>query len=270
MRKRNLLFFIIAITAMVCIYSCDNESNTLLLDNEGIELIKVNTSNENFQELNNIPKGIAAKMDKEELAVWTLISSKFYVNYDVIESKYYKNHKEQFLLRLRDLYDRIADKNERPARLFFISERNSNIDERLATTFLEDSTDVGGGGDGEVGGDTAVIDDSVDEKVFVSSRVASYELGGTEILLRGSGYVHITGTKKKPKFEWSNLGYDFIVAETSSKEEKEFSPSFDGKIKMTAEGNEVHIKGEGTLFYREYSQKIQPDVYFGIAFEKNK
>lgn len=103
--------------------ACDGTDESMFSNNKTESSVTIAiTEDESCAPLNLVPEEVANQMDNEELALWKKMSSHFFINYDFINTAYYKNNKETIFKRMLLLYERTKN-NKEPAQLFLVSEK---------------------------------------------------------------------------------------------------------------------------------------------------
>lgn len=82
-----------------------------------------------YMMLGSIPTVYTQFMEKEEKDAWTRLSTKFYIKKNVLNSTFYKEHKEGIIKRINFLYEYAVENNLRPSLLSFkwADEEKDNI-----------------------------------------------------------------------------------------------------------------------------------------------
>lgn len=196
-----------------------------------------------FEKLNSIPALIAKKMDKKELNVWKKLSQKYYINYDIVGTSYYRKNKVSFLLSLEKLYEEAVSKGHGPVKLVLLtkellSDRNSSL-----YVLPDDTTAVEDPEIPEISGDTIDNDDTpLNEEMCVRYFAPTAEVDfGIEFCCN----LYVNGTKSNYVCRWENLSWTAYP----------IGSSFEGYTTMEPDGHTLHLGAHGYIKYNTYSIK---------------
>lgn len=158
MKKKLIPLFLLSI-AVSFFFSCSNDPASSSIA-EGKLSFNVAAASENgiFQPLNYIPSDVANKMDTAELSVWKKLSSCFYIDYNIINTSYYKKNKMSFLRDMEKLYDEAKAMRKSPQKLI-VAFPNLASDTKVSLFELNDST-AGPDSGSDSGSDSTYVDNT--------------------------------------------------------------------------------------------------------------
>ena len=256
MKKVFFSVFILSIVA-ISFFSCSTDSAPSIAEGKlSFSIISASKSNA-FQPLNYIPEDVVKKMDAVELSVWKKMSSCFYIDYDIINTSYYKKNKASFLCDMEELYEEAKSKQNAPQRLIFTFP-NSAFETKFSLLELDDSTSGSGSGS-DFDSDSIYIEDTpIDYEEFISEKIL-YRFASGDVYLCVSAYINMTGTVRNPIF-----GVRSQSVYTDPK-----NAHFSGYAEITPADQGVNLDAKGRLTYRSAFATVDEHYYIKIIPKSN-
>ena len=114
MKTKTIIFATMMSLALGLFIACssDEDSDDVLLNNE--KLLKSELGKSTIAPLNTIPASVRAKASEEELAVFSKLSSVFYMDYSFLDSAFYQDNKDVILHNLNSLYNTYVNNKQKP------------------------------------------------------------------------------------------------------------------------------------------------------------
>lgn len=257
MKKNVFLAFLLMLVLLF--FSCSNDVESSMTDMiEEKTSFRVVSKNGNFQPLNYIPEDIICKMDAGELVIWKKVSNYFYVDYNIINTTYYKGNKKTFLHDMEKLCEEVKSKSKQksPQKLI-VAFDNSAIDAEFRLFELDDTTS---GTDPIIpntglGSDSTYVEDMPinDNGSFCCRILAPFVNANVYICV--SVELYIKGTVQNPIFEIRNQR---IFTDPSN-------AHFSGYVEVTPASQGVNLDAVGRLSYRSAFANINEHCYFKIT-----
>lgn len=215
---RKILFL-----ALICtvLFNACSKNECDLIDTEEVALSSSQTSkniedimplaininaivhSKGFEKLNFIPEVISKKMDNEELKVWRKLSKKFYIDYNILNTTYYKKNKMPFLRSMEQLYEEVKNNGRGPAKLILLTEENS-LERNVSLYNWSDTTEV------EIP-DPSIPDDTIsieDQEIHEEMCVKKFMGADSEIGIEFSSWLKVDGTKSNYTCSWTQLSWE--------------------------------------------------------------
>ncbi|MDD6506191.1 MAG: hypothetical protein PUF39_02250 [Prevotellaceae bacterium] len=253
---RKLLFF-----ALICtvLFNACSQDDLQMRTSEGITVSSANTSelfedipslsiptlikSNGFEKLNSIPALIAKKMDKQELNVWKKLSQKYYINYDIVGTSYYRKNKGSFLLSLEKLYEEAVSKGNGPVKLVLLTRELLSDQNGSFYVLPEDTTDVGSPEEPEIADDSTAIDNTpLHEEMRVRYYASTAE---SDFGIEFGCWLYVDGTRSNYTCTWTSLSWEAYP----------MGSSFEGYTTMEPDRNTLHLGAHGYIKYNTFSVK---------------
>ena len=254
---KKIFYSVILLLITLCtFFSCSTESTPSIVKGN-ISLSVANASeNDAYQPLNYVPIDVANKMESDELSIWKKLSSCFYIDFSIINTKYYKKNKSSFLRDMLSLYEEAKTNQKTPQRLVFAFPTTENqtqfnlceLDDTMSIIDPDTNPDYGFGSDS-----TYVGDNPINTQTFVCERIR-YRFTNANVYLCVSADIKITGTSENPTFTINNQN---IFTDPSN-------AYFSGYAELSPADQGVNLDAKGRIVYRSAFANVNEHYYIKI------
>lgn len=111
---------------LITFFACNNDNDFMLTNATESYSLSPQDKQDGFMQLNSIPDEVVNKMTANELRYWKKIASKFYINYDFINTDFYKHNKNLIIKYALRTYNDTQKRNLSPTKLYISCSPNSS------------------------------------------------------------------------------------------------------------------------------------------------